>query len=85
MTALKTVPASEQGLQLLRIQDFAARLGISVWTARAWAYAGKISSVKVGARLQVPESEVARIITENLRPRVASVRVARPRCAGGDR
>ena len=55
---------------LLPIQDFADRLGISVWTARAMAYRGEISSVKLGRRLQVPASEVQRLIKENLRPRL---------------
>jgi excisionase family DNA binding protein len=56
-------------LELIRISEFAHRLGISIWTARSWAYAGKIASVKLGSLLQVPASEVARLIKENLRPR----------------
>lgn len=53
---------------LLTVQEFARRLSISVWTARAWAYSRRIASVKVGTRLHVPASEVARVISENLRP-----------------
>jgi hypothetical protein len=56
-------------LELIRISEFAHRLGISIWTARSWAYAGKISSVKLGSLLQIPVSEVARMINENLRLR----------------
>ncbi|HKV77396.1 MAG TPA: helix-turn-helix domain-containing protein [Candidatus Sulfotelmatobacter sp.] len=57
-------------MQLLTVADFAARLGISVWTARAWAYSGRITSVKVGARLQIPESEIERVIAAGTRPRI---------------
>ena len=68
--ALKKANATGQELQLLGIADFAARLGISVWTARSWAYAGKIASVKVGAGLKVPLSELMRVVAEGTRPRV---------------
>lgn len=53
---------------LLTIQGFARTMGISVWTARQYAYTGKIASVKIGRRLQVPASEVDRLIAQNLRP-----------------
>jgi predicted site-specific integrase-resolvase len=55
---------------LLPIREFSRTMGISVWTARAWAYSGRIASVKLGARLQVPVSEVDRLIAEGMRPRV---------------
>lgn len=54
--------------RLLTVQDFADAIGISVWTARQYAYTGKIASVKIGRRLQIPASEVDRIIDQNLRP-----------------
>jgi len=57
------------GNELMRISEFADRLGISIWTARSWAYAGKIASVKLGSLLQIPSSEVDRVVSENLRPR----------------
>jgi excisionase family DNA binding protein len=45
--------------------------GISRWTWRRWAYDGKIASVKMGKRLLIPTSELERLVTENLRPRIA--------------
>lgn len=70
---IKTSGLADNGddRELITIQQFARRLSISVWTARAWAYSGRIASCKCGSRLQVPTSEVTRIIEENLRPRVA--------------
>ena len=59
----------EVGRELITIKEFARLLSISVWAARKWAYAGKIASVKLGSRLQIPIREVARIINDNLRPR----------------
>jgi len=55
---------------VIRIQEFAKRLGISVWTARRKAYEGAIDSCKIGALLYVPESEVGRIIAAGMRPRI---------------
>ena len=66
--------------QLLTVAEFAERLRISVWTARAWAYSGRITSVKIGARLQVPVGEVTRVIREGTRPRIEARRESRPRC-----
>jgi predicted site-specific integrase-resolvase len=60
---------------LLPLAEFAERLKISVWTARSWAYSGKISSVRVGAKLlHVPASEIDRIINEGMRPRAMADR-----------
>jgi excisionase family DNA binding protein len=55
---------------LVRVQEFARRLQISVWTARQWAYRRKISSCKVGKLLLIPSSEIFRLIVENTRPRI---------------
>lgn len=43
--------------------------GLSPWSWRQWCYTGRISSVKLGRRLLVPASEVARLISEGTRPR----------------
>ncbi len=51
------------------VKDAAARLGISVWTLRKKAYEGEIDSIKIGAKLLIPESEIARLIQEGMRPR----------------
>lgn len=55
--------------QLHPIKDAARQLGISVWTLRKKAYDGDIASVKIGAKLLVPESEITRLIDEGMRPR----------------
>jgi predicted site-specific integrase-resolvase len=56
--------------ELLPVKSFAARLGVSVWTARGWCYRGTVASVKIGSKLLVPIGEVERIIGENMRPRI---------------
>ena len=60
--------------ELLPVKNFAARLGVSVWTARGWCYRGTVASVKIGRKLLVPAGEVHRMISENLRPRVSEGR-----------
>jgi len=45
--------------------------GVSRWTWRRWAYDGKVASVKLGKRLLIPRAEIARLVSENLRPRLA--------------
>jgi excisionase family DNA binding protein len=52
---------------VIRVQEFARRLQISVWTARQWVYRGKVASVKVGKLLLIPASEVSRLVAENTR------------------
>jgi hypothetical protein len=42
---------------------------ISRWTWRAKAYSGEIESIKVGARMLIPVSEIERVIREGRRPR----------------
>jgi excisionase family DNA binding protein len=71
------------GTEVIRIQEFADRMQISVWTARAWAYSGRISSCKAGKHLLVPTSEMERLIMENMRPRIdSSVQPSRLEQAG---
>jgi excisionase family DNA binding protein len=62
--------AIESAPEVIRVQEFARRLQISVWTARQWAYRGKIATCKAGKHLLVPASEVSRLIAENARPRL---------------
>jgi excisionase family DNA binding protein len=54
--------------RLLSVKDFGALLGMSLWTVRAWAYKGRVASVKLGARMMIPTTELDRLITENLCP-----------------
>ena len=59
--------------QFVSAQEASELTGLSSWTWRAWAYSGKISSVKCGAgkraRLLIPVSEIERILRAGLRPR----------------
>jgi excisionase family DNA binding protein len=54
---------------LFPIKDAAMRLGISVWTLRKKAYEGGVASVKIGAKLLIPASEIERLISDGMRPR----------------
>ena len=44
--------------------------GRSRWSWRRDAYDGKIASVKLGAKLLIPITEIRRVIAENTRPAV---------------
>jgi len=50
------------------VQGAELMTGRSRWSWRRDAYAGTISSVKLGARLLIPISEIRRILAENTRP-----------------
>ena len=50
--------------RLVSIKEAAEVLAISPWTVRAWIAQGKITSVKLGARRLIPESEINRLLTE---------------------
>lgn len=60
--------------EYLSVQEAAVLTGLSPWTFRAWAYSGRVSSVKLGsgqrARLLIPRTEIDRILSEGLRPRL---------------
>jgi excisionase family DNA binding protein len=51
------------------VKNAAHQLGISIWTLRKMAYEGEITSVKIGSKLLIPESEIARLVREGMRPR----------------
>ena len=51
------------------VKDAARQLGISIWTLRKKAYEGDVASVKIGAKLLIPESEMDRLVREGTRPR----------------
>jgi hypothetical protein len=48
--------------------------GRSRWSWRRDAYDGKIESVKLGAKLLIPITEIRRVIAEGTRPRITEVR-----------
>ena len=56
--------------ELVSVQSAEIMTGRSRWSWRRDAYEGKIASVKIGAKLLIPISEVRRVIAENTRPRV---------------
>lgn len=62
------IPPVSPTQRLLSVKDFGALLGVSLWTIRAWAYKGRVASVKLGARMMIPTTELDRLIQENLRP-----------------
>ena len=68
-------PPAPSSQRLQSIKDFAASLGISVWTVRGWAYRGRIASVKLGARMMIPTTELDRLLEENLRPAIGRASV----------
>ena len=55
-----TVLVIEEKLHGLEIA--AARLGIALWTLRAWVQKGKVASNKLGGRRLIAESEIQRLI-----------------------
>jgi hypothetical protein len=66
--ALKT----EIETELVSVQGAETMTGRSRWSWRRDAYEGRIASVKLGARLLIPVSELRRVIAENTRPRLTS-------------
>ncbi len=56
--------------QLVGVDTAEAMTDRSRWSWRKDAYAGKISSVKIGRRLLIPVSEIRRVIAEGYRQRV---------------
>jgi excisionase family DNA binding protein len=62
---------------LLTMRQFAWQLGISVHTVRCWARNRKIATVRLGhrrgCRIQIPATEVSRLISEGSVPAVPPV------------
>lgn len=70
MTTHAIAPRGATETDLLDLVSAGQRLGgLSHWTLRAWAAAGKIATVKVGSRVLVPLGEIERIIAAGYRPR----------------
>ena len=59
--------------EYLGVNEAEAVSGVSRWTWRRWAYDGKVESVKLGKRLLIPRAEIARLVDENTRPRLAVI------------
>jgi excisionase family DNA binding protein len=62
--------AQNKAVRLLRVDEFASELNITVAAVRRWLLFRKISAVKVGRLIRIPETEIARLISEGLRPAV---------------
>lgn len=60
--------------EFVSVQGAETMTGRSRWSWRRDAYEGRISSVKLGAKLLIPIAEIRRVLAENTRPRVAEVR-----------
>jgi excisionase family DNA binding protein len=58
--------------RLLPVKEWARVMGISVWTARQWAYSGKIASHKLGVKLAIPASELDRVCAATARPALSA-------------
>jgi hypothetical protein len=56
--------------ELVSVQGAETMTGRSRWSWRRDAYEGRIASVKLGARLLIPVSEIRRVVAENTRPRI---------------
>jgi hypothetical protein len=69
--------AKNSSRALLTMRQFAAQLGISVHTARFWARHRKIATVRLGhrrgCRVQIPASEVTRLVSEGTVPALPEV------------
>jgi hypothetical protein len=56
--------------EYVSVQGAETMTGRSRWSWRRDAYAGKIASVKLGAKLLIPIAEIRRVIAENTRARL---------------
>jgi excisionase family DNA binding protein len=57
---------------MLRVAEVAARLGVRESTIRLWLAQRKLAHVKLGRCVRVPESEIERVVRENLIPAKAN-------------
>lgn len=57
--------------RFISVADFARGIGVCQGTIRKWMKDRKITYVKYGYAVRIPESEIDRLIKENLRPATA--------------
>ena len=55
-------------VELLSVNEFAQTLGITASCVRRWILERRITTVKLGRLVKVPDTEVERLITSGLRP-----------------
>jgi excisionase family DNA binding protein len=53
---------------LLTVPQFADKLGLTQDCVRRWIFDRKITTIKVGRLVRIPESEVERLVNSGLRP-----------------
>ena len=70
---MEKVKSASVDARLLCLAEAAERLGVSIWTLRAWVQTGKISSHKLGRRRLVSSEEVARLIDSSHIPASAGI------------
>jgi excisionase family DNA binding protein len=58
----------------LSVQQFAEVLGITVSCVRRWLLIRKISHIKLGRLVRIPEAEVERLVNEGLRSAIGQCR-----------
>jgi excisionase family DNA binding protein len=63
----KSVTSLKTEDHLNDLETTARRLAVSIWTVRRWVQTGQLTSVKLGARRLITESEIQRAITKGLR------------------
>jgi hypothetical protein len=77
LSAMRSAPARrkssskspvKQNERLLPIPAFSDRVGMSVAWTRKRVQARDVAYVRIGRRIVIPESEIARIISEGLTP-----------------
>ncbi len=71
---MKAQSVSNYDKKIHSVSHAGEMLGLSPWTIRQWCYSGKIASHKLGTRLMVPHSEIERVLSESLRPRLQEAR-----------
>jgi excisionase family DNA binding protein len=64
----------EHQSKLLSVPEFAEALGVTPACIRRWLLEQKVSSIKIGRLVRVPESEVDRIVSQGYRPAKPQVR-----------
>jgi hypothetical protein len=74
---LKKLMAETVQPEFMSVDQAEILTGVSRWTWRGYAYAGKVESCKVGARLLIPITEIRRIIAEGTRPRAGGMKGVR--------
>jgi len=66
--------------------EAAQRLRLKPKTVRRWIFLRKLSYVKVGASVRIPEAEIRRIIKEGTVPRLSQkMRLIPGMCSSGNR